>query len=109
LKELDYDSENAPILKGVEGKPLDLNMLAKRVVAPVLRKAKIQWHGWYAMRRGIATLTATVAKDANAAKGLLRHTSLATTLAHYVKDVPEVTERAMLLVERLFSSNNKAG
>ena len=109
LKGLDASPESAPILKGVAGNPLDLNMLAKRVVVPVLRKANLQWHGWYAMRRGIATLTATVAKDANAAKGLLRHTSLATTLNHYIKNVPEVTERAMQLVERLFSTKETAG
>jgi integrase len=109
LKAAEPGPDSVPILRGVSGKPLDLNMLAKRVVVPVLRKANIPWHGWYAMRRGIATLTATVAKDPNAAKGLLRHTSLATTLSHYIKDVPEVTERAMQMVERLLSTTNKAG
>jgi len=29
--------------------------------------------------------------DPMAAKGLLRHSSVNTTLAHYIKDVPEVT------------------
>jgi hypothetical protein len=37
-----------------------------------------------------------------AAKGLLRHTSVHTTLTHYIKDVPQVTENAMNLVEELF-------
>ena len=105
LRSTDIYTECCPILKGISGKPLDLNMLSRRVVVPVLCKAGIPWHGWYALRRGIATLTATVANDANAAKGLLRHTSLATTLGHYVKNVPEVTERAMLLVERLFTTD----
>jgi hypothetical protein len=36
------------------------------------------------------------------AKGLLRHSSVSTTLSHYIKDVPEVTENAMTLVEELF-------
>jgi hypothetical protein len=53
-------------------------------------------------------LTATVAKDANAAKGLLWHSSLATTLGHYVKIVPEVIERAMHQVEQLFSADGDA-
>jgi hypothetical protein len=38
-----------------------------------------------------------------AAKGLLRHTSVSTTLNHYIKDVPQVTENAMSLVEELFN------
>jgi hypothetical protein len=49
---------------------------------------------------------ATLAKNAQAAKGLLRHTSLAIPLGHYVKIVPEVTERAMHQVEQLFSTDD---
>ena len=40
--------------------------------------------------------------DPMAAKGLLRHTSVSTTLNHNIKDVLEVTENAMNLVEELF-------
>jgi hypothetical protein len=36
-----------------------------------------------------------------AAKGLLRHASITTALEHYVKDMPEVTLRAMTKVEAL--------
>jgi len=42
-----------------------------------------------------------VEKDAMAAKGLLRHTSVITTQRHYIKEVPEVTLRAMEKVEAL--------
>jgi integrase len=108
LRAVEANPESGPILRGVLGRPLDLNMLAKRVVVPVLSKTKIPWHEWYALRRGIGTLTATLAKDANAAKGLLRHSSLAITLGHYVKIVPEVTERAMRQVEQLFSTDENA-
>jgi hypothetical protein len=38
-----------------------------------------------------------------AAKGLLRHSSVNTTLAHYIKDMPEVTANGMAQVEELFS------
>ena len=47
-------------------------------------------------------MLATITKDANASKGLLRHSSLATTLRHYVLDVPEVTLHGMEQVEQLF-------
>jgi len=43
-----------------------------------------------------------VSRDPMAAKGLLRHTSVSTTLNHHIKDVPKVTENAMSLVEELF-------
>jgi hypothetical protein len=89
-------------------------MLAKRTILPALRNPKnypepktkdfkpLEWHGYYAFRRGIATLTSSVVRDPMAAKGLLRHTSASTTLNHYIKDVPQVIENAMSLVEELF-------
>jgi hypothetical protein len=63
----------------------------------------LTWHGYYAFRRGIATLASTISRDPMAAKGLLRHSSVNTTLAHYIKDVPEVTKNAMTQVEALFT------
>jgi integrase len=112
LRTLEGNPAIGPILQGVSGKPLNLDMLAREVIMPAVRKPenyasadakRLTWHGYYAFRRGIATLTSSVAHDPMAAKGLLRHTSVSTTLAHYIKDVPEVTENAMTLVEELFT------
>jgi nucleoside-diphosphate-sugar epimerase len=50
---------------------------------------------------GIATLVNTVGKDAMAAKGLLGHASVTTTERHYIKEVPEVTLKAMEKIEAL--------
>jgi hypothetical protein len=38
-----------------------------------------------------------------AAKGLLRHSSVNKTLAHYIKEVPEVMANGMAQVEQLLS------
>ena len=46
----------------------------------------------------------SVEKDPMAAKGLLRHSSVATTQKHYIKEVPAVTLAAMQKVEQLCSS-----
>ena len=54
-----------------------------------------------ALRRGIATLANAVEKDAMAAKGLLRRASVTTTQKHYIKEVPEITQKAMEKVETL--------
>jgi len=61
------------------------------------------WNGWYAFRRGIATEITAATKDVLAAKGLLRHSSVSTTMAHYIKDVPESTRLGMERVEELCS------
>jgi len=114
LRNLEGNPQSGPILRGLSGKPLSLDMLAREVIIPAVRNPEnykpneklLTWHGYYAFRRGIATLTSSVSRDPMAAKGLLRHTSVNTTLTHYIKDVPEVTENAMNLVEELFAKPN---
>ncbi len=118
LRTLEGNRVAGPILRGLSGRPLNLDMLARVVIVPALRNPenysgpdakRIVWHGYYAFRRGIATLASSVSRDPMAAKGLLRHTSVNTTLTHYIKDVPEVTENAMTLVEELFSKPVASG
>jgi hypothetical protein len=59
---------------------------------------------------GIGTLVTELAKDNGlAAKGLLRHSNVATTQTHYIKDVPVETEWALQLVEQLFAENAPSG
>ena len=126
LRQADGNPASGPILRGPSGKPLLLDNVSKRVVMPTLRRCAIcgkqeskhkvepsdahefklneslpPWHGWYSLRRGVATTLAGLTKDGMASKGLLRHTNLATTTRHYVKDVPENTQIAMSLLETL--------
>jgi integrase len=121
LLETEGNPANGPILRGVKGKPLDLNMLAKRVIRPALHNREnyrdgqskdwkpLEWQGFYSLRRGIATQLTAITRDPMAAKGLLRHSSVNTTLAHYIKDVPEVTANGMAQVEQLFSELDIVG
>jgi len=121
LREIDGNPASGPILRGPSGKPLDLHNLANRVVIPTLEAcaecklsksehtdadhdyrrndALPNWHGWYSLRRGVATQLTAITRDPMAAKGLLRHSSVNTTLSHYIKDVPETTLEAMKLLE----------
>jgi integrase len=103
LRQQDGNPSTGPILRGPSGKPMILDNLSKRVVSPLLKSAGLEWHGWYSLRRGVVTTLAELTKDGMASKGLLRHTNLATTTRHYVKDVPENTLSAMNLLESLFN------
>lgn len=112
LRTSEGDPQTGPILRGVlKGEPLNLDMLAREVIKPAVlnpenyteNAKRLTWHGYYSFRRGIATLASSVSHDPMAAKGLLRHSSVNTTLAHYIKDVPEVTKNAMNQVEQLFT------
>jgi integrase len=126
LRERDGKPSTGPMLRGPSGKPMILDNLSKRVVMPELKRCAVcskkaadhmkaehpfeldttlpTWHGWYSLRRGVATTLAGLTKDNGlASKGLLRHTNLATTTRHYLKDVPENTLSAMQLLETLFN------
>jgi integrase len=122
LREADKNPSSGPILRGPSGCPLDLDNLAERIVKPTLqccavckeRKSKHtsrdhafqldqtipKWHGWYSLRRGVATAVADLS-DSLAAKGLLRHSNVSTTERHYIKDVPGSTLQAMKRLETL--------
>ncbi len=104
-RELDGNPASGWILRGaLGGQPLNLNNLARRVIKPVLANVEpnpIEWRTWYALRRGIATVVSAVERDPNAAKGLLRHKDLTTTLRHYDKGTSEAVERAVRQIEQL--------
>jgi hypothetical protein len=85
------------ILTSPLGKPIDLYNLTTRVIVPALdccancHKEKTghdetdhefqplpKWYGFYALRRGLATLATSIDTQMGA-KGLLRHSNVATT------------------------------
>jgi integrase len=115
--------ESGYILSSPLGKPVDLHNLASRVVIPALSgcsecgkekkehvtnghefKKLLEWHGWYALRRGLATL-ATSLDTQLAAKSLLRHSNVQTTGQYYVKSVPADALRAVEKMDALFQKS----
>jgi integrase len=87
------------------GRPVDMHNLAARVIVPAWERdpAMPKWRGFYALRRGIST-GITAVDTALAAKLHLRHSNLATTMAHYVKPVPADAVRAVDKVSELFDN-----
>lgn len=111
------------ILAGPSGCSIDLHNLSARVIRPALAKCAVcqkakdehvetahafkplpKWCGYYALRRGLATL-ATSVESQMAAKSLLRHSNIQTTAAHYIKSVPQEASRAMQKIDALFAAD----
>lgn len=112
------------ILTSPGGKPVDLHNLASRVIRPALTKCAVcreekhdangheyqpigEWYGFYSLRRGCATLVTSLDSPL-AAKGMLRHSNVSTTMAHYIKDVPSDVLRAVEKVDALFEKTSAA-
>jgi len=100
LREADGNPQNGWILQGTKKSPLSLDYLAREHIIPTLGTKGIEWPTYYGLRRGIGTSVANQVKDANAAKGLLRHSNLSTTMTHYIKSTPENTRQAMQAIEQ---------
>jgi integrase len=104
LRIADGSPTSGPILRGKRGKPLNLDNLNRRVIAPSLKAVGIGWHGFRPNRTGVSTIATALAKDNGlAAKGLLRHSQLATTDRNYIQTVPAETLAAMSALELEFA------
>lgn len=66
-------------------KPINLDVLARDVIAPTLRAHGIAWHGWHAFRRGLATNLHQLGVQDKIIQRILRHSNVAVTQACYIK------------------------
>ncbi len=94
------------IFTGVKGgeKPLILENLLRREMIPLFEKAGIEWLGWHAFRRGVATnLDALGVPDLVISK-ILRQSSVEVTRRSYIKQASRVSQAAMRKLERAFNA-----
>jgi integrase len=77
------------------GRPLRLENETRRVIVPTLKKAKIEWRGWHAFRRGVGSILNALGVDAKTIQTILRHARVETTQAFYVKPVDAAAKKAM--------------
>jgi integrase len=85
LEKMRTQSADGYIVQSESGKPLSLDSLNVRVIAPALKKAGIMWRGYYPARRGISSLVTDSSKNALNSTGLLRHSTPITALKHYTR------------------------
>jgi len=60
----------------------------------------MEWHGWHAFRRGLATNLNRLGVPAKTIQSILRQSNVNTTLAYYVKTSPTDSVAAMALLEK---------
>lgn len=65
--------------------PADLDYLSRVVIAPTLKAAGIEWHGWHAFRRGLATNLHGLAVPDIVIQAILRHSDITVTRESYIK------------------------
>ncbi len=101
LEKLRTQSPDGFILQNAAGKPLSLDSLNMRVITPAMRKAGIEWRGYYPGRRGISSLVTDTSKNALNSTGLLRHSTPITALKHYTRAQKASIAAALKTVEEM--------
>jgi integrase len=101
LEKLRQQSTGEYILSSGSGKPLSLDSLNVRVIAPAMKKAGIEWRGYYPGRRGISSLVTDTSKNALNSTGLLRHSTPITALKHYTRAQKDSIAAALKTIEHM--------
>ncbi len=70
-------------------------MILRDVVLPALKQAEIEWRGYHAFRRGLATNLRSLHVDDLTISEILRHSDVKVTRASYIKRVDEKSVEAM--------------
>ncbi len=92
------------VFEGPRQTPIDLATLGSKAIKTALKGSDVEWYGWHALRRGFATNLHEAGVQDKIIQSLLRHSSLAVTMAHYVKPLPQANVAAM---RRLDASRSK--
>src|ERR1700722_16775234 len=82
------------------GKPVNRGALGANVNVPLVTKAGVQWHGWHAFRRGLATNLHRLGVSDKTIQRILRHSNVAVTQACYIKTADSEVAEAMQQFER---------
>ena len=89
------------MFKSRTGTAMDLAQIARFVIRPALAGTGIEWHGWHAFRRGLATNLYRLGVPDKTIQAILRHANLSTTMNAYVKSVHADSTAAMKAFEAL--------
>ena len=82
------------------GKPVNLDALAAKVIVPMITKAGVQWHGWHAFRRGLATNLYLLGVSDKIIQRILRQANVAVTQNCYIKTADSDAVAAMRQFEQ---------
>jgi integrase len=91
---------NGLMFRSQTGKPINLDALAADIIVPAVSKAGVQWHGWHAFRRGLATNLHRLGVADKTIQRILRHSNVAVTQSCYIKTADSEATAAMRQFER---------
>jgi integrase len=98
-RELSGNPSSGLIFQSPAREPMNLDALARDVIRPVIEKRGIEWYGWHAFRRGLATNLHRLGVPDETIQRILRHSTVAVTQNCYIKTANEDAIAAMRALE----------
>jgi integrase len=93
------------VFRSSDGLPISLDKVARRVIRPALESIHLQWHGWHAFRRGLASNLYAMGAPDKVVQRILRHSRPHVTKERYIKvfdrTVLEAAEKMQKRIEEL--------
>jgi integrase len=105
---LAQNSGDGYIFHGDTSEPLIFENLARREIIPVLEKARIEWHGFHAFRRGLSSNLYELGVPVEIRQSILRHSDPETTKKHYTKASRKRSKEAMSMAEKAYRKIERA-
>ena len=76
--------------------------IAREVIKPKLQALGVEWHGWHAFRRGLATNLHALGVSDIVIQAILRHSDVSVTRQSYIKRTG-VDDRSLVALKTLES------
>ncbi len=90
------------------GGPVSVEYIAREVIKPKLEALGMEWHGWHAFRRGLATNLHALGVSDIVIQAILRHSDVSVTRQSYIKrnGVDDRSLAAMKTLESLICTKH---
>ena len=99
-RSLSGDPANGLMFPSPAGKPFNMDALARDVIVPLATSAGIQWYGWHAFRRGLATNLHRLGISDKTIQRILRQANVGVTQNCYIKTADSDASEAMQQFQR---------
>jgi integrase len=96
------------LFESMLGGPVSVEYIAREVIKPTLQAVGMEWHGWHAFRRGLATNLHALGISDIVIQAILRHSDVSVTRQSYIKrtGVDDRSVAAMKALESLICTKH---
>src|SRR6267142_1016476 len=101
---LKVNSGDGYVFHGDTGEPMRFENLARRHIIPLLEQAGIEFHGFHAFRRGLASTMKDMGVEYETIRDIMRHAPSDVTSKFYAKPSLEKMREALEKVEAKYKS-----